>query len=171
TVGQLASFAGARVVGFAGSDEKVAYLEDDLGFDAGINYKQTDDYRAALDEVAPEGVDGYFDNVGGPISDAVFTQLNVDARVAVCGQIATYNDEGVATGPRKLPMLIPSRARVQGLLVGDYVARFEQANARLQEWVENGDLVHRESIVDGFENAPDAFLGLFEGDNIGKQVV
>ena len=171
TVGQLASFAGARVVGFAGSDEKVAYLEDELGFDAGINYKQTDDYCAALDGVVPEGVDGYFDNVGGPISDAVFTRLDVDARVAVCGQIATYNDEGVATGPRKLPLLIASRARVQGLLVGDYVARFEQANARLGEWVKNGDLVHRESIVDGFENAPDAFLGLFEGDNIGKQVV
>ncbi|WP_435078619.1 NADP-dependent oxidoreductase [Halococcus sp. AFM35] len=171
TVGQLASFAGARVVGFAGSDEKVRYLEDDLGFDAGINYKETDDYGDALDEAAPEGVDGYFDNVGGPITDGVFTRLNVDGRVAVCGQIATYNDEGVATGPRKLPLLIPSRARVEGLLVGDYVARFEQANARLHEWVTNGDLAHRETVVEGFENAPDAFLGLFEGDNIGKQVV
>jgi NADPH-dependent curcumin reductase CurA len=171
TVGQLASFAGARVVGFAGSDEKITYLEDELGFDAGINYKETDDHRAALDETVPEGVDGYFDNVGGPISDGVFTRLNVDARVAVCGQIATYNDEGVATGPRKLPLLIASRARVEGLLVGDYVARFEQANARLHRWVTDGDLAHRESVVEGFESAPDAFLGLFEGENIGKQVV
>jgi NADPH-dependent curcumin reductase CurA len=171
TVGQIADLAGARVVGFAGSDEKVSYLEDDLGFDAGINYKDTDDYRAALDEAAPEGVDAYFDNVGGPISDAVFTRLNVDARVAVCGQIATYNEEGVSTGPRTLPQLIPSRARVEGLLVGDYVARFEQATEQLHEWVANGDIAYRESVVEGFKNAPDAFLGLFEGDNIGKQVV
>jgi NADPH-dependent curcumin reductase CurA len=171
TVGQIAGLAGARVVGFAGSDEKVSYLEDDLGFDAGINYKTTDDYRAALDEAAPDGVDAYFDNVGGPISDAVFTRLNVDARVAVCGQIATYNEEGVSTGPRTLPQLIPSRARVEGLLVGDYVARFEQATEQLHKWVANGDIAYRESVVEGFENAPDAFLGLFEGDNIGKQVV
>jgi len=93
-VGQIAKRNGCRVVGFAGSDEKTAWLTDDLGFDAAINYKTTDDYRAALDEAAPDGVDVYYDNVGGPITDAVFTQLNLDARVAVCGQIAHYNDEG-----------------------------------------------------------------------------
>lgn len=171
TVGQIAKLAGARVVGFAGSDEKVDFLENELGFDAAINYKETDDYRDALSEAAPEGIDAYFDNVGGPISDAVFTQLNVDARVAVCGQIATYNEEGVATGPRKLPQLIAPRARIEGFLVFDYASRFEQATERLHEWVANGDIAYRESIVDGFENAPDAFLGLFEGENIGKQVV
>ncbi|WP_273836495.1 NADP-dependent oxidoreductase [Halococcus sp. PRR34] len=171
TVGQIASLAGAHVVGFAGSDEKVDYLEDDLGFDAGINYKTTENYRAALADAAPNGIDAYFDNVGGPISDAVFSQLNVDARVAICGQIALYNDEGVPTGPRKLPQLIAPRARVEGFLVGDYATRFEHANDRLREWVTNGEIEHRESIVEGFENAPDAFLGLFEGDNIGKQVV
>ena len=171
TAGQIAALAGARVVGFAGSDEKVEYLEDELGFDAGINYKETDDYRAALSEAAPEGVDAYFDNVGGPISDAVFTQLNVDARVAICGQIALYNEEGVSTGPRTLPQLIAPRARVEGFLVFDYVGRFERANERLHEWVANGDIDYRESVVSGFENAPDAFLGLFEGENIGKQVV
>jgi NADPH-dependent curcumin reductase CurA len=171
TVGQIANLAGARVVGFAGSDEKVAYLEDDLGFDAAVNYETADDYRSALDDAAPDGVDAYFDNVGGPISDAVFTRLNVDARVAICGQIAFYNDEGVPTGPRKLPGLIAPRARVEGFLVFDYAARFERANERLHEWVTNGEIAHRESVVGGFENAPDAFLGLFEGDNIGKQVV
>ncbi|MGQ5517010.1 NADP-dependent oxidoreductase [Halococcus saccharolyticus] len=171
TVGQIASLAGARVVGFAGSDEKVRYLEDDLGFDAGINYKTTDDYRRALADAAPNGVDAYFDNVGGPISDAVFTQLNVDARVAICGQIALYNEEGVPTGPRKLPQLIAPRAHVEGFLVFDYATRFEHANDRLRDWVANDDIEHRESIVEGFANAPDAFLGLFEGDNIGKQVV
>lgn len=113
----------------------------------------------------------YFDNVGGPITDAVFTKLNVDARVAVCGQIAHYNDEDVPMGPRKLPMLIAPRAKVQGLLVGDYATRFGEASERLATWVATGDLSHRETVVDGLENAPDAFLGLFSGDNIGKQVV
>ena len=170
-VGQLAKLQGARVVGFAGSDEKCAVVEEEFGFDACINYEATDDYTEALAEAAPQGVDGYFDNVGGPITDAVFTQLNVDARVAVCGQIALYNAEEMPTGPRKLGKLIETRARVQGLLVGDYAPRFEQASADLAEWVAAGDIEYRESVVEGIENAPDAFLGLFEGENVGKQVV
>ena len=170
-VGQIAKRNGCRVIGFAGSDEKTDWLTDDLGFDAAINYKTTDDYRAALDEAAPDGVDVYFDNVGGPITDAVFTKLNLDARVAVCGQIAHYNDEEVPTGPRKLPGLIPVRAKVQGLLVGDFATRFGEASERLADWVASGELKHRETVVEGLENAPDAFLGLFSGDNIGKQVV
>ncbi|WP_138006516.1 NADP-dependent oxidoreductase [Halalkalirubrum salinum] len=170
-VGQIAKLNGCRVVGFAGTDEKTDWLTDELGFDAAINYNKTDDYGAVLEEAASEGVDVYFDNVGGPITDAVFTKLNLDARVAVCGQIAHYNDEEVPMGPRKLPQLIAPRAKVQGLLITDYATRFEKANERLTTWVANGDLVHRESIVDGLENAPDAFLGLFSGENIGKQVV
>ncbi|SDZ85711.1 hypothetical protein SAMN04488065_0817 [Haloplanus vescus] len=171
TVGQIAGLNGCRVVGFAGSDEKTAWLTDDLGFDAAINYKTTDDYGAALDDAAPEGIDVYFDNVGGPITDAVFPKLNVDARVAVCGQIAHYNDESVPTGPRKLPQLIAPRAKVQGLLVSDYATRFGAAKAQLESWVASGDLQHRETVVEGLEHAPDAFLGLFSGENIGKQVV
>ena len=170
-VGQVAKMNGCRVVGFAGTEEKVEWLTDDLGFDAGINYKREDDYRGALDDVAPDGVDVYFDNVGGPITDAVFTKLNLDARVAVCGQIAHYNDEDTPTGPRKLPLLIPSRAKVQGLLVSDFATRFGNASEQLGKWVASGDLTHRETVVDGLENAPDAFLGLFSGDNVGKQVV
>ncbi|OYR38963.1 NADP-dependent oxidoreductase [Halorubrum sp. Ib24] len=170
-VGQIAKRNGCRVVGFAGSDEKTDWLTDDLGFDAAINYETTDDYRAALESAAPDGVDVYFDNVGGPITDAVFAQLNLDARVAVCGQIAHYNDESVPTGPRKLPQLIPVRARVEGLLVSDFATRFGEASERLGRWVASGELKHRETVVDGLENAPDAFLGLFAGDNIGKQVV
>ncbi|MFC7074479.1 NADP-dependent oxidoreductase [Halovenus rubra] len=170
-VGQIAKLNGCRVVGFAGSDKKVNWLTDDLGFDAAINYKDTDDYRVALEDAAPDGVDVYFDNVGGPISDAVFTKLNLDARVAVCGQIAHYNDESVPTGPRKLPQLIATRAKVEGLLVGDFANRFEEASTQLATWVASGDLSHRETIVEGLDNAPDAFLGLFSGDNIGKQVV
>ncbi|MUV59651.1 NADP-dependent oxidoreductase [Halobacterium sp. CBA1126] len=170
-VGQIAKLNGCRVVGFAGTDEKVEWLTEDLGFDAAINYDDVDDYRSALDDAAPGGVDVYFDNVGGPITDAVFTKLNLDARVAVCGQIAHYNDESVPSGPRKLPQLIAARARVQGLLVGDYAPRFAEASEQLAEWVATGEITHRETVVDGLENAPDAFLGLFSGDNIGKQVV
>ncbi|MFB6128710.1 MAG: NADP-dependent oxidoreductase [Halorhabdus sp.] len=170
-VGQIAKLNGCRVVGFAGTDEKIAWLTDDLGFDAAINYKEVDEYGAALDDAAPDGVDVYFDNVGGPITDAVFTKLNLDARVAVCGQIAHYNDEGVPTGPRKLPQLISVRATVQGLLVHDFATRFEEANEQLREWITAGEISHRETVVDGLDNAPEAFLGLFSGDNIGKQVV
>ncbi|MBX0322942.1 NADP-dependent oxidoreductase [Halomicroarcula sp. F13] len=169
--GQLAKLQGARVVGFAGSDEKVAFVEDELGFDACINYETTDDYGAALDEAAPDGVDAYFDNVGGEITDAVFTRLNVDASVAVCGQISMYNDEEVPVGPRKLGHLIQTRATVEGFLVSDFEPRFEQAAKRLGRWVGAGDVAYRETVTEGLENAPDAFLGLFEGANIGKQLV
>ena len=169
--GQIASLQGARVVGFAGSDEKVAFLEDDLGFDVGINYKATDDYRAALSEAAPDGVDAYFDNVGGPITDAVFSQLNVDARVAVCGQISQYNATERPTGPRKLGKLIETRATVEGFLVGDFQPRFAAATRQLGEWIASGEIQYRETVTEGLENAPDAFLGLFDGDNIGKQLV
>jgi len=169
--GQIASLQGARVVGFAGSDEKVAFLEDELGFDAGINYETTDDYRAALAEVAPDGVDAYFDNVGGPITDAVFSQLNVDARVAVCGQISQYNATERPTGPRKLGKLIETRATVEGFLVGDFQPRATAATRQLGEWVSTGEVEYRETVTEGLENAPDAFLGLFDGDNIGKQLV
>lgn len=170
-VGQIAKLNGCRVVGFAGTDEKTRWLTDELGVDAAINYKTTDEYQAALSDAAPGGVDVYFDNVGGPITDAVFTQLNLDATVAVCGQIAHYNAEATPTGPRKLPQLIAPRATVQGLLVGDFASRFAAATAQLGEWVADGKLTHRESIVEGLSNAPEAFLGLFAGDNIGKQVV
>lgn len=117
-VGQIAKHNGCRVVGFAGSEEKVDWLTEDLGFDAGINYKQVDDYSAALDDAAPDGVGVYFDNVGGPISDAVFTKLNVDARVAVCGQIAHYNNEDVPTGPRKLPSSSRPARKSRGCSLG-----------------------------------------------------
>ncbi|WP_049928631.1 NADP-dependent oxidoreductase [Halopiger goleimassiliensis] len=170
-VGQLAKLSGARVVGTAGSEAKVDWLTDDLGFDAAINYKATDDLSSAIDEACPDGVDCYFDNVGGPITDAVWPRLNVDARVAVCGQIALYNATEVPTGPRKLAKLIESRATVEGFLVSDYQQRWGQALERLSTFVQNGDVKYRENVVEGFENAPDAFLGLFEGENIGKQLV
>jgi len=169
--GQIASLQGAHVVGFAGSDEKVAFLEDELGFDAGINYKSTDEYAEALQTAAPDGVDAYFDNVGGPITDAVFSQLNVDASVAVCGQISQYNATEQPTGPRKLATILEKRATVEGFLVGDFQPRFETATRQLAAWVQSDAIHYRETITEGLENAPAAFLGLFEGENIGKQLV
>jgi hypothetical protein len=167
-VGQIARIGGCEVVGIAGSDEKTAWLTEDLGFDHAINY-ETEDVGKALRE-AVDGVDVYFDNVGGPITDAVFRQLNVRARVVVCGQISQYNATEVPMGPRKLAGLITTRARVEGVLVRDY-PDWTEAFERIGGWIRDDELHYRETVVEGFENAPDAFLGLFEGDNIGKQVV
>lgn len=168
--GQLATLQGADVIGVAGSDEKVAWLTEELGFAGGINY-DTEDVGARLDDLASGGVDGYFDNVGGPITDAVFDRLAVDASVGVCGQIALYNDEQTPTGPRKLGKLIETRASVEGFLVRDFAPRFREATAHLGELVADGRLQYRETVTEGLTNAPDAFLGLFDGENVGKQLV
>jgi len=113
----------------------------------------------------------YYDNVGGEITDAAFANLNEFARVAVCGQISLYNATEQPMGPRKLTTLIQKKARVEGFIVSDYVVRFREATERLAQWVAQGDLQYEETVTEGLENAPDAFLGLFEGVNIGKQVV
>lgn len=170
-VGQISKLAGARVVGIAGADEKVDWLTEELGFDAGINYNETDNLHAAVGAACPDGVDAYFDNVGGEITDAAFAQLNVRARVAVCGQISLYNATERPVGPRKLAKLIETRARVEGLLVRDWAGRFGEATEQLAEWVQTDDVQYRETVTEGFENMPEAFLGLFDGVNIGKQLV
>ncbi|MFB6127216.1 MAG: NADP-dependent oxidoreductase [Halolamina sp.] len=170
TAGQLARLAGAEVVGFAGSDEKCRVVESEFGFDACLNYRSVEDYGAALDDRV-DGVDCYFDNVGGPITDAVFPRLNVDGRVAVCGQISLYNESSTPTGPRKLPGLVRSRATVEGFLVRDFAPRYAEATRRLREWVAAGDVAYRETVSEGLSSAPEAFRGLFRGDNVGKQLV
>jgi NADPH-dependent curcumin reductase CurA len=169
-VGQLAKLSGCRVVGIAGSAAKLEFVTEECGMDAAINYQQ-ETVHDALGETCPDGVDVYFDNVGGEITDAAFRHLSIGARVAVCGQISLYNAEGVPTGPRKLGTLITKRARIEGFLVGDFDHRREEATRRLAEWVARGDMVYRETVTDGLENAPQAFLGLFEGENVGKQLV
>ena len=169
-VGQLAKLSGCRVVGIAGSDSKLEFITEECGMDAGINYK-AERVHDAIGETCPDGVDVYFDNVGGEITDAAFRHLTVGARVAVCGQIALYNAQDIPTGPRKLGRLITKRARVEGFLVSDFDHRREEATRRLAQWVGSGDITYRETITEGLENAPDAFLGLFEGENIGKQLV
>ena len=169
-VGQLAKIKGCRVVGIAGTDEKNAYLRDELNFDATINYK-TDDVAAALKEACPDGVDVYFDNVGGEISDAVMPLINHGARISVCGQISIYNLQKPEAGLRVQPLLLTNSARMQGFIVSDFSADFAEGREQLTQWFSEGKLKYAESIVEGFENTPDAFLGLFEGDNTGKQLV
>ncbi|QRF24298.1 NADP-dependent oxidoreductase [Alicyclobacillus sp. TC] len=170
-VGQIAKLKGCRVVGIAGSDEKNQYLVSELGFDATINYKTSPSIRKELAELCPQGVDIYFDNVGGDITDAVFLQLNDFARVALCGQIALYNTEKVEVGPRILPILLVRRALLKGFIVSDYQPQYSVAMQELGKWLQAGQLKYRETIVEGFENIPKAFLGLFRGENVGKQLV
>lgn len=169
-VGQIAKIKGCRVVGIAGSDTKNRYLIDELGFDAAINYKATD-RRAAIAKACPNGVDVYFDNVGGEISDDVMLLLNKHARIPICGQIALYNLTKPDIGPRMQSQLLITSSLMKGFIVGDYSQRFEEGSIQLAEWVKEGRLKYSEQIVDGFEHTVDAFLGLFTGENLGKQLV
>jgi hypothetical protein len=169
--GQLAKIAGCRVVGSAGSEDKIRWIREELGFDAAYNYKVTADYRAALAEMCPCGVDCFFDNTGGPQSDAAILSLAYRARVVICGQIAQYNADEPEMGPRVLFNLIIRRARIEGFLVLDYADRSVQALSRMAAWVKDGRLKYRETVVDGIENAPAAFLGMMRGENTGKQLV
>ncbi|HML15718.1 MAG TPA: NADP-dependent oxidoreductase [Bryobacteraceae bacterium] len=170
-VGQIAKIKGCRTVGIAGGDDKVAWILGECGYDAAFNYKTTGNYSARLKELCPNGIDVYFDNVGGAITDAVFGQLNVGARISICGQISQYNNTKVEMGPRLLGALIISRAKVQGFLVSDYAPRFGPALVEMAGWLKAGKLKYREDIVEGFENLPKAFIGLLEGENIGKRLV
>ena len=168
---QLAKIKGCRVVGVAGSDEKNRYLRDELGADATINYKTAGDIRAALKEACPGGVDVYFDNVGGEVSDGVLALINKGARVVVCGQISLYNLERPDTGPRVQLYLLVNSALMQGFIVSDYAARFGEGLRQLAQWLAEGRLKYAENIIEGFENTPRAFIGLFSGENLGKQLV
>lgn len=171
-VGQIAKIKGCRVIGTAGSDEKVAYILDELGFDAAFNYKNVSDYTAKLAELCPDGIDVYFDNVGGRITDAVFPNLRVKGRVAICGQISQYNLENPEVGPRFLWNLITKRARIEGFLVTEFAARHAEALVQMGEWVREGKLKYRETVAEGgIEAAPAAFISMLKGGNIGKQLV
>jgi leukotriene B4 12-hydroxydehydrogenase/15-oxo-prostaglandin 13-reductase len=169
-VGQLAKIKGCRVIGTAGSDEKVAHLKA-LGFDEAINYKTTPDIAQALVAAAPNGVDCYFDNVGGAITDAVYDLLNKHARIALCGQISTYNATEAPTGPRPEGKLLKTSAKLQGFIVSDYLSRWPEGVKQLTAWYTEGKLKGEETITEGFQNIPAAFLGLFAGENTGKAVV
>jgi hypothetical protein len=170
-VGQIARIKRCRAIGIAGSDEKVEYLTNEMGFDSAFNYKTVSDYDAKLHELAPNGIDVYFDNVGGPITDAAIGRLNQRARVAVCGQISQYNLEEPETGPRWLKQLIIKQAKVEGFLVRQFSDRYEEAYRQLGNWLRDGKIHYHETVIEGIENAPKAFIGMLEGHNIGKQLV
>ncbi|MBO8172186.1 MAG: NADP-dependent oxidoreductase [Bacillaceae bacterium] len=171
TVGQIAKLKGTRVVGIAGSDRKVQYLKEELGFDDAINYKTTENMREALKKTCPDGIDIYFDNVGGPVSDAALSLINRGARIPLCGQIALYNLEKPDVGPRIQSFLLINSALMKGFIVTDYAERFPEAYRDLTTWYREGKLKTKETIVEGFDNTVDAFLGLFKGENLGKQLV
>jgi len=170
-VGQIAKIKGCRAVGIAGGPEKTRYVTEECGFDAALDYKATTDYLAAIQKLCPGGVDVYFDNVGGPITDAVLANLNARARIAICGQIAHANDTQPSMAPRMWRHILIARAKVQGFLVFDYAARYGSALEQLGQWVRSGQIKYHEDIVEGFENMPRALIGLFRGENLGKRLV
>lgn len=169
--GQIAKRQGCRVVGTAGSPEKVGYLRDELGFDAVINYKTAKDLAAALSDACPEGIDVYFDNVGGEITQAALSLINYHARIVVCGQTSQYNAASTASGNIAPQLLIKRSAMMKGFVVYDYADRNDEAIEHLGQWIKDGTLHYRENIVDGLENAPQAFIDLFAGKSFGKQLV
>ena len=170
-VGQLAKAKGAgKVIGIAGGPEKCAWITDELGFDAAIDYK-TEDVGARLRELCPEGIDVYFDNVGGEILDQCLANLGMRARVALCGAISSYNDRGATYGLKNTSVLITKRARMEGFLILDYLDRFAEAQAEMFGLVLEGKVKHSVHVVEGLEHATDALNLLFTGGNTGKVIV
>ncbi len=170
-VGQIGKIKGCHVVGIAGSDEKIQRIQKKFNFDAGINYKTTKDLKKDIANACPDGVDVYFDNVGGEILDAALLNMNKYGRVINCGAISIYNEKETPTGPRHEGILIKNSLLMQGFTVRDFVKDFGPAIKQLASWLKEDKLTYSETIVDGFENIPQAFLDLFEGKNKGKMVV
>ncbi|MFD2209638.1 NADP-dependent oxidoreductase [Virgibacillus halophilus] len=170
--GQLAKQSGAHVVGIVGSAEKAKHITEKLGFDAAVEYKNGNVLQQ-LKDACPNGIDVYYENVGGEIGDAVWPLLNTFARVPVCGAISSYNlkENEQDIGLRVQQFLIKSRATMQGFLVGDFAEHFKEAYSFLANAVTDGNIVFKETVTEGFEKIPDAFAGLFKGENIGKQLV
>jgi NADPH-dependent curcumin reductase CurA len=168
--GQIAKIVGCRTVGIAGGPEKCKWLTGELGFDAAVDYKRGD-VGEALGAACPNGIDVYFDNVGGEILDAVLARINRHARIALCGAISTYSHETPPPGPRNLIQLVVKHGVMEGFLVLDYAARFPEAIAAMTKWAAEGKLRNRVDVVDGIENTPVAYRRLFTGGNIGKLLV
>lgn len=171
TVGQIGKIKGCHVVGIAGTDEKLKLMKDKFGFDEGINYKTTDDMKKAIADACPDGVDVYFDNVGGEILDAAMQNINENGRVINCGAISLYNKTEVPMGPRYEGIMVKKTVRMEGFLVRNHAKEFGPATIQLAQWLNEDKLNYEETIVEGFKNIPQAFLDLFEGKNKGKMVV
>ncbi|MBP2282293.1 NADPH-dependent curcumin reductase CurA [Flavobacterium sp. CG_23.5] len=170
-VGQIAKIQGCRVIGIAGSDEKTELLKTEFGFDEAINYKTIKNITKAIATLCPDGVDIYFDNVGGEISDAVIANINFHARIALCGQISLYNSTEIPVGPRIQPMLLTRSVLMQGFIVSNFQNEFPEGIQHLSKWVKDEKLKFTETIENGFDQLPKALLGLFKGENIGKMIV
>ena len=174
TVGQIGKIFGCHVIGIAGTDEKCSYVTETCNFDACINYNE-DDFQSQLATVCPKGVDIYWENVGGKTFDAVFPLLNDFARIPVCGLISAYNKVGLFDNPDRLPVLFRSvltkRLLIRGFIVFDFDDQKLEALQKLSVWVKDEKIIYKENFVDGLENAPGAFLGLFRGTNFGKLIV
>ena len=166
--GQIAKILGLEVVGIAGSDNKCRWVTDTLGFDDCINYNSTDNMEASIRQACPEGVDVFFDNVGGEILDAALMNLNHDATVLFCGSISSYNTNEPVPGPYNWWQILARSVTVQGFLVSDYVERFGEGQAQMSRWLESGEIQFRQHIVEGMENCLDAYKLLFSGKNEGK---
>lgn len=175
TVGQIAKLKGCRVVGIAGGEEKCRYAKEELGFDECIDHK-ADDFAQQLKNACDNGIDVYFENVGGKVFDAVLPLLNTNARIPVCGLISQYNATELPQGTDHLPLLmvniLTKRIKVQGFIIfDDYGHRYDEFAQDMNQWLAEGKIQYREQLVQGLENAPDAFIGLLEGKNFGKVVV
>jgi NADPH-dependent curcumin reductase CurA len=169
-VGQIAKIKGCRVVGIAGGSEKCAYLVNELGFDAAIDYKN-ENVKKALRVACPKGVDVYFDNVGGEILDDVLTQIRMKARIVICGAISQYNNTTAVKGPSNYLTLLVNRARMEGIVVFDNIANYSKAATEMAGWIDEGKLVAKEHVVKGIEHFPETLLMLFNGENMGKLVL
>ena len=169
-VGQIAKLKGCRVVGTAGSDEKIDYLKNDLGFDDAFNYK-TAPLNQALAESCPDGIDLNFENVGGELLEAVLNHMNDFGRITICGMISHYNDKTPRPGPRNLPLITSKRLSLQGFIVSDHLARMPSFIEEMSGWLKEGKVKQRETVAKGIENAPEALIGMLGGDNLGKQLV
>lgn len=170
-VGQIARLDGCRVVGICGSADKQRWLSDQLGFDATVNHR-SGDLRAELKAACPDGIDVYFDNVGGPLLDVVLSRMNLHGRVACCGAVSQYDTSTPAPGPSGVPgLLVTKRLRMEGFIVTDFSPRFATAIADLAGWVDDGSLVVAEDVLDGLESAPDGLIGLLAGTSQGKRLI
>lgn len=170
-VGQIGKIMGCKVLGIAGSDEKTEMLRSKFKFDQAINYKTTADMQKAILQACPNGVDIYFDNVGGGISDGVMANINKYARIPICGAISFYNAMEMPVGPRLQPIILIKSATMRGFIVSDFSEKFPEAIQMLARWLKEGKLTYAETIVDGFDSIPQAFIDLFEGKNEGKMIV
>lgn len=169
--GQIAKIKGCRVVGLTSTDEKVAYIVDELGFDAGINYRAEKDLSEALQRTCPDRIDVHFDNVGGEIADTIMRHLNTFARIALVGNISHINDAQPRMIPDPAGLITATRARIQGFIVYDYENRADEARQAIAGWLREGRIKYRETVTQGIENAPRALISVLQGGNIGKQLI